>query len=204
MIKQKFNLQNTEADQQRVSNLIYPDEKNKEAWDLFMTVILLVTCVLTPYNIAFVPIEDITSKIVSGAIDVLFAIDMIVIFNSVYFDENMGLITNRKLIAKNYLLGWFAIDLLAIIPFDIILNQSDMTSLVRVARVGKLYKLVKLTKLIRVLKMVKEKSKLLKYIGGFLQLSLGFERLSFFLLAFLMMTHILTCLWVMIASFIDD
>ena len=76
--------------------------------------------------------------------------------------------------------------------------------MVRVARVGKLYKLVKLTKLIRVLKMVKEKSKLLKYIGNFLQLSLGFERLSFFILAFLMMTHILTCLWVMIASFYDD
>ena len=151
-----------------MENLIYPDEKNKEAWDLFMTVILLITCVLTPYTIAFVPNEDITSRIVSGVIDVLFAIDMLVIFNSVYFDENMGLVTNRKQIAKNYLTRWFAIDLLAIIPFDILLNQSDMTSLVRVARVGKLYKLVKLTKLIRVLKMVKEKSKLLKYMGGFL------------------------------------
>lgn len=151
-----------------MGNLIYPDEKNKEAWDLFMTFILLITCVLTPYNIAFVPNEDITSWIVSCAIDVLFAIDMLVIFNSVYFDENMGLVTNRKQIGKNYLTGWFAIDLLAIIPFDVLLNQSDMTSLVRVARVGKLYKLVKLTKLIRVLKMVKEKSKLLKYMGGFL------------------------------------
>ena len=76
--------------------------------------------------------------------------------------------------------------------------------MVRVARVGKLYKLVKLTRLIRVLKIVKEKSKFLKYIGNFLQLSLGFERLSFFVFTFLMMTHILTCLWVMIASFVND
>ena len=152
----------------REKKLFYPDDKYKEFWDLFMTVILLITCVITPYNIAFVQKENVTSRIISGIIDALFGIDMLVIFNSVYFDEQLGLIVDRKNIAKNYLSGWFTVDLLAIIPFDILLNQSDMTSMVRVARVGKLYKLVKLTKLIRVLKMVKEKSKLLKYIGNFL------------------------------------
>jgi len=63
---------------------------------------------------------------------------------------------------------------------------------------------VKLTRLLRVLKILKEKSKLLKYIGRYLKLGLGFERLSFFLLVFFMMTHIMTCLWVMIAAFIDE
>ena len=118
----------------------------------------------------------------------------------------MRFVTDRKKIAKFYLKGWFTVDLLSIVPFDLMVqSQADnMANLVRVTRVGKLYKLVKLTRLIRVLKIVKEKSKFLKYIGNFLQLSLGFERLSFFIFTFLMMTHILTCLWVMIASFVND
>ena len=80
----------------------------------------------------------------------------------------MRFVTDRKKIAKNYLSGWFTIDLFAIIPFDVIVSsQTDMSSMVRVARVGKLYKLVKLTRLIRLLKVLKEKSKLLKYLGNF-------------------------------------
>ena len=118
------------------------------------------------------------------------------------YDESMKLVVDRKRISKNYLSGWFLVDIFAIIPFDIIVHsQNDMSSMLRVARVGKLYKLVKLTKLIRVLKMVREKSKFAGYVGKYLKLSLGFERISFFIFTIIMMTHILTCLWVMIATF---
>ena len=76
--------------------------------------------------------------------------------------------------------------------------------MIRVARVGKLYKLVKLTRLIRVLKIVKEKSKFAQLFKKYLRLNLGFERLCFFAFTIIMMTHILTCLWVMIATFSGD
>lgn len=33
--------------------MIYPDNHNKEVWDLFMTIVLLVSCVITPVEIAF-------------------------------------------------------------------------------------------------------------------------------------------------------
>ena len=33
--------------------IIYPENRNKEIWDLFMTIVLLTTCVLTPLDIAF-------------------------------------------------------------------------------------------------------------------------------------------------------
>jgi hypothetical protein len=35
------------------SCMIYPENRAKEAWDFFMTIILLITCVLTPLSIAF-------------------------------------------------------------------------------------------------------------------------------------------------------
>ena len=181
--------------------LIYPENKYKGIWDLFMTFVLLFTCILTPYTIAFVADEPPSLVITNATIDVLFLIDMCFMFLSVYYDEEMKLIDDRKRIAENYLKGWFTIDLLAIIPFDVILNSTDLSSMVRVVRVGRLYKLVKLTRLIRVLKIMKEKSKLLKYLNQFLKLGLGFERLFFLLLVFFMVCHISSCLWVMIAAF---
>lgn len=181
--------------------LIYPENKYKSWWDLFMTLVLLVTCIATPYTIAFVSDEPPALVITNGVIDALFLMDMILMFVSVYYDDEMKLIDDRKRIAKNYLQGWFTVDLLAIVPFDVILNSTDLSSMVRVVRVGRLYKLVKLTRLIRVLKIMKEKSKLLKYLNEFLKLGLGFERLFFLLLVFFMVCHISTCLWVMIAAF---
>ena len=88
----------------------------------------------------------------------------------------------RVMIAKNYLKGWFTIDLLAIIPFDVILSnlQSNANGILRIARVGRLYKLVKLTRLLRILKIMKEKSKLMKYLNDFLKIGHSLERLLFF------------------------
>lgn len=58
-------------------------------------------------------------------IDLLFLIDVIVIFNTAYYDEDVDLIDSRKTIAKMYLKGWFTVDMLAIIPFDTILNATE-------------------------------------------------------------------------------
>ena len=86
-----------------------------------MTIILLVTCILSPYSIAFYNVEGFSMRIISAVTDVLFFIDMLVIFNTAIYDEDMQLIVDRKKIAIIYLKGWFTIDLLSIIPFDVII-----------------------------------------------------------------------------------
>ena len=102
--------------------LIYPENKFKGYWDLFMTFILLITCMETPYIIAFIPEEPMSLRIFNYAIDGLFFVDIIVIFNTVYYDNDITIIDNHKEIAINYLKGWFAVDLLAILPIDVILQ----------------------------------------------------------------------------------
>ena len=84
------------------------------------------------------------------------------------------------------------------------MGGSELNNLVRIARLGKMYKLVKLTKLLRILKILKEKSKLLKYLNDILKVGLGFERLFFFILIFLMLIHIVGCLWVVIATLVSE
>jgi hypothetical protein len=186
--------------------IIYPESKFKSAWDLFMTIVLLTTCILTPLDIAF-SMEvnsDIFDNPVSLAIDIFFFFDILIIFNTAFYTVDMDLIDIRKDIAKIYLKGWFSIDLIAIIPFDTILNASNFNALSRVARIGRLYKLVKLTRLLRILKILKDKNKFLKYLTDFLKLGLGFERLLFFILIFLLGMHLSACFWLITASFMGQ
>lgn len=130
----------------------------------------------------------------------LFLVDILVIFNSAFYNDDFELIESRPKIAKNYLRGWFTVDVLSIIPFDIIFRAGDFSSMARVARVGRLYKLAKLTKLFRVFKMMKQQSKLMRYLNELLKIGIGFERLIFFGIIFFLLCHISACLWIIIAA----
>jgi hypothetical protein len=83
--------------------------------------------------------------------------------------------------------GWFFIDLISIIPFDTIFDNGSFNRLARVARIGKLYKIVRMTRMVRMLKIVKERNKLVKYLNELLKIGIGFERLLFLLLIFLVL-----------------
>ena len=145
----------------------------------------------------------------------MFAIDLVFCFNQAYRDDNFVMIDDRALIAKGYLKSWFIIDLLSILPFDIITDAmvtvdeqgttSDLNSFVRVTKVSKLYKLVKITRLIRMFKLMKQKKKLEKKVKKVMVGGAQYERLSFFILVLLLLCHFVGCLWIFIAkSFSDD
>lgn len=105
------------------------------------------------------------------------------------------MIDDRRVITRKYLRGWFIIDFFSIIPFNIILEQSNYHKLVRLARIGKMYKLIKMSRMVRMLKIVKERNKLVKYLNEVLKIGIGFERLLFLMLIFLVLCHIAACLW---------
>jgi len=100
--------------------IIYPENRHKSGWDLFMTVVLILTCIMTPLSIAFSDSDnaDDSGFDIDYVIDTLFLIDIIIIFNTAYYNDDSEIIDDRKLIASTYIKGWFTIDLLAIIPYD--------------------------------------------------------------------------------------
>lgn len=107
--------------------LFYPEDQNKNYWDLSITLVLLISCMITPWRIAFGDLDSGNKKepiewtIINWVIDSLFIIDICVIFNSAFHDDDFNIVEDRKKIAMMYIQGWFIIDLLAIIPFDILL-----------------------------------------------------------------------------------
>lgn len=137
--------------------LCYPEDALKGYWDLIISLALVLTCSITPFAIAFVDDENETLQIFDLTVDVLFVIDILVIFNSAFYDEDYKLTDQYQQIATNYLRGWFLLDFLAIFPFNILFptQSNNFNEMARIFRIGRLYKLVKLLRLVRVLKIIK-------------------------------------------------
>jgi|LauGreDrversion4_2_1035121.scaffolds.fasta_scaffold61255_3 hypothetical protein len=96
----------------------------------------------------------------------------------------------------DYIVGWFFIDLISVIPFDVIFATSgSFNRVARFARIGKLYKIIRLSKMIRILKIVQLNNKFIKNIGEKLKINAGFERLMFLSLIFFVLEHVASCLW---------
>ena len=68
-----------------------------------------------PVNLSFVEDQSILFEILEKLVDMLFIVDIFVNFLTAYKQEN-ELVTDCKLIAKNYIYGWFLFDLIASIP----------------------------------------------------------------------------------------
>jgi potassium voltage-gated channel Eag-related subfamily H protein 8 len=184
--------------------MIFPEDPLKDAWDLLVAFLLVGTCLILPYRIALVEKDNLTWKIVTNIVDFFFLMDIIVIFNTAYYDEDYNMIQSRKTIFKSYVQGWFIIDFFAVIPFDYLFEGSNLNSLIRVARIGKMYKLVKLTKLLRMAKFVKNSSYFGKYMQKIFNIGFGMQRLMGFILSFFVLIHIVSCLWIMTAQFADE
>lgn len=189
----------------KVKYLFYPQDSVKEYWDLFITVVLFVTCILTPYNIAFSGIQqDIVMLLISTIIDFFFLFDIIIIFNTAFYDDEFHIVEDRCKIANSYVKSWFVIDFLSIFPFDhVLMSFENVNDLARLARLGRMYKLIKMLKLLRVLKIVKDRSRILKYLNEFLKIGLGFERIFFFIIIYMILLHVMTCVFIIAGQLRD-
>ena len=61
-----------------------------------------------------------------------------------------------------------------------------------------------MAKLARLLKVIKERNTISKYLNEVLKVSVSFERLSFFVLIFVISVHITSCFWVTLAGLQDN
>lgn len=101
--------------------IIMPDDPFKTKWEIIISLILIFTAVTTPYRIAFVDTDSLGWVVVNYIIDSCFFIDIIMCFVTGIEDENEELIHDRWLLAKSYMLSWFFIDVVSIIPLSEVL-----------------------------------------------------------------------------------
>jgi hypothetical protein len=56
--------------------------------------------------------------IINFTVDILFLVDVVVSFNTAYFDDNSILVDDRLQIALNYMKSWFVLDVGTSVPLD--------------------------------------------------------------------------------------
>jgi len=186
--------------------------------------LLLFVCVLLPLHIAFSN-NDQGWCITYQAIDTIFLIDLILQFFMTYMEEetNMDEITDRRLIALNYLKGWFIVDVLSILPFDYIQQIADGTFdshsicpapgesihdhpsklqttniLFRSPKIGKIFRIIRLFRLVKIFKLIKNKEHLQKNLTAGLKINAGTERLVLLIISIIYIQHVCACFWLMI------
>jgi len=66
--------------------IIYTDNKWKSYWDLIMTALVVLTCIFTPYAMAFIQESSDEMTIFEQLMNLFFLIDMILVFFSAFHD----------------------------------------------------------------------------------------------------------------------
>jgi hypothetical protein len=176
---------------------ISPHSSFMSRWDLVCCVGLAYTALAAPYDIAFrndTPTID-TLFAINSIVDFVFLIDVMLNFILKFRDgedETGQWVTDYRRIAKRYIKGWFAVDVVSVIPFDLIsmamVNSVDSSSELGLFKVFQLLRLVKLARIAR----------LRRILGRFEdQVSLSFAAQSIvkFLCSVTVVCHWLACAW---------
>ena len=185
--------------------ILFPDDKFLDYWNILIAFLLLYTATVIPFRIALEPVDSTSFIVWDTIVDCLYFIDTV--FNCVlaYYDSQGVLVTENKKILKSYIKGWFFIDLSSCIPIQLIIDSNgSFSKVIRIGSVPRLYRLIKMAKLIRMIKIIKARSQMLKYISKLYRVDAGVERLIWFLITFLVMIHILACLWIFIGEYYFD
>ncbi|XP_033639765.1 potassium voltage-gated channel unc-103-like isoform X1 [Asterias rubens] len=174
----------------------------KAVWDWIILLLVIYTAIVTPYNAAFLlnhPDEeakldkDPTTRNIVGVerykepltlidlmVDVMFIIDILINFRTTYVNKNDEVVSNPGKIAVHYFKGWFLIDAVAAIPFDLLLfGGTDQQSTT----------LIGLLKTARLLRLVRVARKLDRYS------EYGAALLLLLMCTFAMIAHWLACIW---------
>ena len=124
-------------------------------WDIFILLLVFWSSLWEPYKAAFVSLRAEGYEISVLLVDTVFAIDILISFHT-GFDKGFEIIMEKEMIIYHYLRGWFLIDLVATLPWDIIIkmvmslsSSGDSDSAVSNSP------LIRLLKLLRVLRVMR-------------------------------------------------
>ncbi|XP_046530625.1 potassium voltage-gated channel subfamily H member 6 [Equus quagga] len=169
----------------------------KAVWDWLILLLVIYTAVFTPYSAAFLLSDQDESQrgdcgytcspltVVDLIVDIMFVVDIVINFRTTYVNTNDEVVSHPRRIAVHYFKGWFLIDMVAAIPFDLLIfhTGSDETTT-----------LIGLLKTARLLRLVRVARKLDRYS------EYGAAVLFLLMCTFALIAHWLACIWYAIGN----
>nr|XP_033787970.1 potassium voltage-gated channel subfamily H member 2 isoform X2 [Geotrypetes seraphini] len=168
----------------------------KAVWDWLILLLVIYTAIFTPYSAAFLLNEQETRdpkctyacnplNVVDLMVDIMFIIDILINFRTTYVNCNEEVVSHPGKIAIHYFKGWFLIDMVAAIPFDLLIFGSGSEETTT---------LIGLLKTARLLRLVRVARKLDRYS------EYGAAVLFLLMCTFALIAHWLACIWYAIGN----
>nr|XP_055112316.1 potassium voltage-gated channel subfamily H member 6 isoform X3 [Symphalangus syndactylus] len=133
----------------------------KAVWDWLILLLVIYTAVFTPYSAAFLLSDQDESRrgacgytcspltVVDLIVDIMFIVDIIINFRTTYVNTNDEVVSHPRRIAVHYFKGWFLIDMVAAIPFDLLIfrtGSDETTTLIGLLKTARLLRLVRVAR----------------------------------------------------------
>ncbi|CAH8658118.1 unnamed protein product [Heterobilharzia americana] len=177
----------------------------KAVWDWLVLGFVIYTAVFTPYAAAFLlpdakrkrrhndgwgRYSGLTSyqnplQIIDLFVDIMFIVDIFINFRTTYVNRNDELVSHPGQIAIHYFKGWFLIDVVAAIPFDLLLFGAETDEM------ATLIGLLKTARLLRLVRVVRKLDRYSEYGAAVLLLLMA---------TFVLIAHWLACIWYAIGN----
>uniref|UniRef100_A0A8C2UWG5 Potassium voltage-gated channel subfamily H member 6 n=1 Tax=Chinchilla lanigera TaxID=34839 RepID=A0A8C2UWG5_CHILA len=133
----------------------------KAVWDWLILLLVIYTAVFTPYSAAFLLSDQDESQrgacgytcspltMVDLIVDIMFVVDIVINFRTTYVNSNDEVVSHPRRIAVHYFKGWFLIDMVAAIPFDLLIfrtGSDETTTLIGLLKTARLLRLVRVAR----------------------------------------------------------
>nr|XP_055039106.1 potassium voltage-gated channel subfamily H member 2 [Misgurnus anguillicaudatus] len=174
----------------------------KAVWDWLILLLVIYTAILTPYSAAFLLNDDqdvsvqtcgyscSPLNVVDLIVDIMFIIDIVINFRTTYVNANDEVVSHPLRIAVHYFKGWFLIDMVAAIPFDLLIYRNGDAEEVN-AETTTLIGLLKTARLLRLVRVARKLDRYSEY---------GAAVLFLLMCTFALIAHWLACIWYAIGS----
>ncbi|XP_061080093.1 potassium voltage-gated channel subfamily H member 6-like [Conger conger] len=171
----------------------------KAVWDWIILLLVLYTAVFTPYSAAFLLNEEEDERrrtcgytcnplnVVDLVVDVMFIIDILINFRTTYVNSNDEVVSHPGRIAQHYFKGWFLIDIVAAVPFDLLIFRSGSDEPQTTTLIG----LLKTARLLRLVRVARKLDRYSEY---------GAAVLFLLMCTFALIAHWLACIWYAIGN----
>ncbi len=100
---------------------------------------------MIPLRVAFFDQDTLIWICLDAFINLVFLIDLVLVFFSAYYNKYSVLVLSHRRIAASYLKGWFFVDLISILPLQLLTGNlaNQLGKLARLPRIQKLLRAAK-------------------------------------------------------------
>lgn len=183
--------------------IIHPESKFMILWNILIAIFMVHNVLITPFALAFLE-DNMVLEEIDAVINYFFMFDIVLnFFIGIHIKHKY--VTHHGIIAVEYLKSWFIIDVLATFPLNLVLEQgfSQSNRIFRLARISKLSKLSKVFRLLKVSRFFKRVA-FINAIQDYFNINYGISRLITFILSFVILSHIVGCMWYFLPLLYDE